>query len=333
MVKNIKGFRTLILDRKIIEGLVRIKESIKAVESAFREYGLGRVQMPAKIYLHLDKYTGDFRAMPAYVERLDKCALKWVNVHPQNKRFGLPAVMAVTILSNPRNALPLCIMDGTYATNLRTGAAGAVAAKYLARKDSKVVGLVGCGAQAKTQLEGLCEIFEIRQVKVWGHKGSYVKKFLAEMKPLYLKLVPTKIIKDCVSGSDIVVTTTPSRKPLVKLKWLKKGVHINAIGADAKGKQELEPAILKKAKLVVDVWEQAAHSGEINVPVKKGLITKKDVYANIGEIVSGKKKGRTSQSEITVFDSTGLAIQDVAIANLIYESAIKKKKGKRIKII
>lgn len=333
MIESRRSYKTLILDRRSIEKLVRIKESIQVIESAFREYGLGRVQMPAKIYLHLDRYSGDFRAMPAYIERLDSCALKWVNVHPGNKIFGLPAVMAVIILSNPRNALPLCIMDGTYATNLRTGAAGAVAAKYLARRDSKVVGLVGCGAQAKTQLQGLRELFAIRQVKIWGKDDADVKEFIKDLQPLHLKLVPTENIKDCVLGSDIVVTTTPSRRPLVKLKWLKKGVHINAIGADAKGKQELQPAILKKAKLVVDAWEQAAHSGEINVPLKKGLISKRDLYANIGEIVSGKKKGRTNQNEITVFDSTGLAIQDVAIANLIYQTAIKKRKGKWIKII
>ncbi|UCB56878.1 MAG: alanine dehydrogenase [Candidatus Omnitrophota bacterium] len=325
--------KTLILDRKTIEKLVRIKECIKAVEYAFREYGLGKVQMPPKIYLHLDKYQGDFRAMPAYIERLDRCALKWVNVHPRNKIFGLPAVMAVIILSNPKNALPLCVMDGTYATNLRTGAAGAVAARYLARKDSKIIGLVGCGAQAKMQLEALQGLFDIKEVRVWGHKEVFVKDFIRDTRHLNLELLPMESVKDCVRGSDIIITTTPSKKPLVKLKWLKKGAHINAIGADAKGKQELEPSILKKAKVVVDSWEQASHSGEINVPLKKRLISRKDIYADIGEIISKRKKGREDRGEITVFDSTGLAIQDVAVANLIYETALKKKKGKWIKII
>ncbi len=324
---------TLILSRKTIEHIIDISEAVKAVESAFREYGLGRVQMPAKIYLHLDKYEGDFRAMPAYIEKLDKCVLKWVNVHPKNKKFGLPAVMAVIILSDPKTALPLCIMDGTYATNLRTGAAGGVAAKYLARKNSKIVGLVGCGAQAKTQLQALRGLFKIKEVKVWGHKASYVEEFLKDMKKTNLKLTVARDVKECVKNCDIIVTTTPSRKPIVKAKWLKKGVHINAIGADAKGKQELEPAVLKKAKVVVDAWEQASHSGEINVPVRKKLITRKDIHADIGQIIAGKKKGRTGEDEITVFDSTGLAIQDVAVADLIYRTAAKKKIGKKIKII
>lgn len=328
-----KKHKTLILDRGTIEKLVGINQAIKAVEFAFKEYGRGKTQMPSKIYIHLDKYNGDFRAMPAYVEDIEKCALKWVNVHPDNKKFGLPAVMAILILSDPKDALPLCIMDASFATSLRTGASGGVAAKYLARKNSQVVGLVGCGVQARTQLLALLPTFKIKEVRVWGNEKSLIKKFIKDMKYLKLNFTASKDIKDCVKDSDIVVTTTPSRKPLVKLRWIKKGAHINAIGADAKGKEELEPAILKKAKLVVDSWEQAAHSGEINVPVKKGVISKKDVYADIGQIAAGKKRGRTSQSEITVFDSTGLAIQDVAIADIIYKAALKKKKGKLINII
>ncbi|MDD5195892.1 MAG: ornithine cyclodeaminase family protein, partial [Candidatus Omnitrophica bacterium] len=123
-----KRFRTLILNKEDAKRLVDIKKSIKAIEDAFREYGRGKVLMPPKIYLHLDRFSGDFRAMPAYIEKLDRCVLKWVNVHPNNQILGLPAVMAINILSNPKNGFPLCIMDGTYATSLRTGAAGAVAA-------------------------------------------------------------------------------------------------------------------------------------------------------------------------------------------------------------
>lgn len=328
-----RAHRTLILDKKNIIGLVSIKKAIDCVENAFREYGMGKTQMPRKIYLHLDRYAGDFRAMPAYMERLDRCAIKWVNVHPGNKRFGLPTVMAVIILSDPKNGLPLCVMDGTYATSLRTGVAGAVAAKYLARKDSEVIGMVGCGVQARAHLQALVELFNIREVKIWGRECSSVRGFIKDMKRLKLKLVNVGRIEDCVRRSDIVVTTTPSKKPIVKLEWLKAGAHINAIGADAKGKEELDPRILKKAKVVVDSYEQASHSGEINVPLRKGLISKKDIYADIGEIVSGRKKVRRNLDELTVFDSTGLAIQDVAIADLIYKTAIKNKVGKWVELV
>lgn len=327
-----KNYRTLILDKKNIMGIVTIKESIKTIEYAFKQLGEGKVQMPAKLYIHLDKYNGDFRAMPAFIEGINCCGLKWVNVHPNNKIFGLPTVMAVIILSDPRTGFPLCIMDATYATQLRTGSAGAVASKYLARTDSSRIALIGCGTQARSQLLCLVEIFRIKKVKVWGPIEPLARKFAKEMKNLNLEIKVVKDISSCVKNTDIIVTTTPSRKPLLKLDCTAKGTHINAIGADAKGKQELDPAILKNAKIVVDNWEQASHSGEINVPVSKGIITKNDIYADIGQIVSGKKKGRTNNNEITIFDSTGLAVQDIALANLIYNKAIKLNKGKWINL-
>jgi alanine dehydrogenase len=289
--------------------------------------------MPPKIYLHLDKYKGDFRAMPAYIEGLEACGLKWVNVHPKNKRFNLPAVMATIILSDPRTGFPLCIMDGTHITNLRTGASGAIAAKYLARKDSSVVGLVGCGVQARTQLQAMNELFKIKKVYIWGNRIAYVKKFLKDMQFLGLDMQITGNISNCVKEADIVVTTTPVRKPILKSKWIKEGAHINAIGADAPGKEELEVSLLKRAKIVVDDWRQASHSGEINVPVSRGLISRKDIYAALGEIVAGTKIGRVNPKEITIFDSTGLAIQDIAMAHFVYRKACRKKIGKRIEIL
>ncbi len=330
----LKKQRTLILDRKTVSELVGIEEALQSVEKAFRYFGQGKAQMPAKVYICLDKYKGDFRAMPAYLEGFKGCGIKWVNVHPENKKRGLPTVMAVIILSDPRNGFPLCLMEATYATALRTGAAGGIAAKYLARADSRKIALVGCGVQARMQLLALNKLFNIEEVRVWGMKPHEAKRVINRMKELKsLKMTVCDTVKDCVSDSDIIVTTTPSRKPLVRLKWLKTGVHINAIGADAAGKQEIDPQILKSAKIVVDAWEQAAHSGEINVPVREGKLSKNDIYANIGEIVTGRKKGRTKRSEITVFDSTGLAIQDIAIANIIYRKAKRLKKGRDLNFI
>jgi alanine dehydrogenase len=319
--------KTLILTNSQIQRLVAMPEVLRAVKKAFIFYGKNKVQMPAKIYLHLDKYNGDFRAMPAYIEGMEASGLKWVNVHPKNRRFGLPVVMAVIILSDPKTGFPLAIMDGTHITSLRTGAAGGIAAKYLARNDSSIIGLVGCGAQARTQLLALNELFRIKQVYVWGHKTELAKKFLKDMKYLGLNMKITEKIYDCVKDADIVVTTTPSRKPIVKSEWIKIGTHINAIGADAKGKEELQPELLKRAKIVVDDWKQASHSGEINVPMARGIITKNDIYATLGEVLVGKKKGRINPKEITIFDSTGLAIQDVAVADLVYKKALKRKIG------
>jgi len=299
------------------------------VEETFSAQARGRIQMPAKIYLHLDKYHGDFRAMPAYIEGMDACGIKWVNVHPQNKKYGLPSVMAIIILSDPRSGFPLAIMDGTYITNLRTGATGAVAAKYLANKSSSKVSLVGCGNQAQNQLIALQQIFKIKLVSIYDCDPYKAASFIRKMNFLGIKIKRCLSIEESIDDADILVTTTPSKKPIIKSEWISPGMHINAIGADAKGKEELDPGILKKAKLVVDDRVQAIHSGEINVPIAKKIIKDSDIYATLGEIVTAKKRGRKSKNEITVFDSTGLAICDVAVANYAYKEAAKRGLGSR----
>jgi alanine dehydrogenase len=330
--------KTLLLTEKEVKELLSMNEVMKAVELAFREKGLGHTQMPAKPYLFYNKYNGDLRVMPSYLEKLDLSAVKVVNSHPENRtRYGLPTVMATIILVDPKNGAPLAIMGGTRATDMRTGAAGGVAAKYLARKDSRIVGLVGAGAQAKTQLMALISLYKkLEEVRVWSRTEKTRDAYVAEMEPAYgnvAKIVPVKSAKDAVEGADIVVTTTPSRKPIVSNDWVTPGMHFNCIGADAPGKEELDPAILKRAKIYVDDWEQASHSGEINVPLTKGIITKQNVLGEICEVVAGLKPGRTSPEEITVFTSTGLAVQDAVTANLAYKKALAKGIGKFVEIV
>jgi alanine dehydrogenase len=330
--------KTLLLTEKDVEQLLSMDEVMKAVESAFKEKGLGRVQMPAKLYLFYGKYGGDLRTMPSYLEQLDVSAVKVVNVHPKNpKKYGLPTVMATIILVNPKNGAPLAIMGGTTVTSMRTGAAGGVAAKFLAKKNSKVVGLVGAGAQAKTQLAALLSLYgKLEDVRVWSRTEKTREAYVAEMKTAcgeVARMVSVESVKEAVEGADIVVTTTPSREPLVSGEWVTPGTHINCIGADAPGKEELDPAILARAKIVVDDWEQAFHSGEINVPFAKGIITKQHVWGDIGGVVAGLKPGRTASDEITVFTSTGLAIQDAVTAELAYKKALAKKIGRFVEIM
>ncbi len=318
--------------------LLSLSEVVEAVELAFKQKGLGRVQMPAKIYLYYRKYGGDLRVMPSFLEDLDISAVKIVNVHPQNPaKNDLPTVMAVITLIDPSNGAPLAIMGGTTITRMRTGAAGGVAAKYLARKDSKVVGLVGAGAQAKTQLMALLEVYEnLEEVRVWSRTEETKKKFVAEIQQAYgdaIQAVPAASVREAVEGADIVVTTTPSRTPLVMNDMVSAGMHITCIGADAVGKEEIDPAILKRAKIVVDDWAQASHSGEINVPLSRGLLTKDDIWAEIGEIVANLKPGRERRDEITVFTSTGLAVQDAVTAKIAYSKALAANVGRFVKIV
>jgi len=316
------------INDKNVKELLKMDEVIKAVENAFRYYGLGRIQMPPKVFLYFEKYNGDLRAMPAYILDTDEAGVKIVNSHPDNPKKGLPTVLATYILNDPRTGAPLALMNATYLTDIRTGAASAVAAKYLARKDSRILGIVGCGRQARTQLMAISEVFDIEKVLVYDKNTEQCSLFRKDMEKLGIEIVITDIERVC--GADILVTTTPVRKPVIKNEWIENGTHINAIGADAPGKQELESEILKRSRIVIDSWEQAHHSGEINVPLSKGEISRDDIYSELGEIVAGLKKGRESDDEITVFDSTGLAIQDVAVASLAYRKAIEKKVGVKL---
>ena len=320
-----------------VKKLLSLSEVVEAVELAFKKKGLGRVQMPAKIYLYYRKHDGDLRTMPAFLEDLGISAVKIVNVHPKNPvEYDLPTVMAVITLIEPSTGAPIAIMGGTTITDMRTGAAGAVAAKYLARKDSRIMGLVGAGAQARTQLLALLEIFDFDEIRVWSRTEESKKRFIAEIQEglsSRIQVIPVESIGEAVKKADVVVTTTPSRKPLVTNDMVSAGMHISCIGADAVGKEELDPEILKRAKIVVDDWAQASHSGEINVPLSNRVISKENIWGEIGKIVAGLKSGRQGRDEITVFASTGLAVQDAVTAEIAYRKALANKVGRFIRIV
>jgi alanine dehydrogenase len=301
------------LDRNAVKILMRMADVISAVEDAFRMCGEGKGKMPPKVYLSLEQ--GDFRAMPA---ALPGCAgMKWVNVHPQNASRGLPSVMAVLIYSDPGTGYPLAIMDATEITAYRTGAAAAIASKYLARRSPHTMGVIGAGYQAYTQILAHAELFNPISINAFDTSKAAVDRLAQSL--------PRHCINSCsiqeAAACDIVCTLTPSRSPIVKREWIIPGSHINAVGADAPGKQELEPSILKEAIVVVDDLTQASHSGEINVPIQKGAYSVGEVYGTLAEVIAGKKKGRTDSRVITVFDSTGVAVEDIAVAKLLFEKA------------
>ncbi len=318
-----------ILNKKEVEQILSMPEAIRLVEKAFGERGRNQVQMPPKSYLYFSRFNGDLRIMPAYLERLGETGVKLVNAHPDNpSKHGLPTVLASIMLFDPETGAPISLMDGTHITAMRTAAASAVAAKYLARKDSKTLAVVGAGHQSFRQIEALSEVLKLESVKIFdidSDKAEKLAVLLNERFSINTKIFATA--EEVVRGSDVLVTVTPSRKPIVKSEWVIGGMHISAVGADAPGKEELEPQLLKRAKIVIDDWEQGSHGGEINVPLSNGVIRESDIYAEISEIVVGEKPGRTSDEEITIFDTTGLAIQDVITAWHVYEVAEEKGLG------
>lgn len=328
-------FETLLLKQSEIKKLIKMKEVIENVETAYSVHARRKVQMPAKKYLFFKKYGGDLRIMPCFIRGLDQAGVKCVNVHPQNhQKYGLPTVMGLIELVDPKTGFPIGVMDGTCITNMRTGAAGGVGTKYLARKDSETLGLVGAGVQALNQFMAIKEVMEIKEVKVSCRTCATRENFakmITENYGINARAVDT--IKEAVIDSDVISTTTPAREPVIKREWVSDGTHINAMGADAPGKQELESHLIEKAKIVIDCWDQASHSGEINIPFQEGIIRRSDVHAKIGDIITGIKPGRESDKEITIFDSTGLAVQDVVTAWNIYEKALKEGVGHKINFL
>ncbi|MEM9490898.1 MAG: ornithine cyclodeaminase family protein [Myxococcota bacterium] len=319
---------TIILTQQDIRSLITMDRVVAAVEAAFGAYGRGEAQMPAKVYLDLPDHGGDFRAMPAYLN--GSAGVKWVNSHPDNPvKHDLPAVMGVYILSDPANAYPLAIMDATWLTAVRTGAAGAVASKYLAVERPRSIGFVGCGVQARVLLDAHRVVFgnaiDSMELRMADINRTAADSFAREVSGNVVSM-------EAAAACDIVCTTTPSRTPIVERDWVVPGAHINAMGADAPGKQELDPALLQVARVVIDDHHQAHHSGEINVPLAQGSLSEEHIHANLGEVVAGLKAGR-SGDEITVFDSTGLAIQDVAVARAIYDLAVERDAGVQVSLV
>jgi alanine dehydrogenase len=316
--------KTRILTQTELASLLTMDRVVAAVEDAFAAFGRGEAQMPAKVYLNVDEHGGDFRAMPASLD--GAAGLKWVSSHPNNpRRHGLPAVMAVYVLSDPATAAPLAIMDATLITAMRTGAAGAVASKYLAVASPRTLGFIGCGVQARVLLDAHRVLHPGLELRMADADPGAAEAFAAEAGGRATSA-------EQAAACDIVCTSTPSRAPVVQRAWVRAGTHINAMGADAPGKQELDPALLRAATVVIDDEHQAHHSGEINVPLRDGTLQASDIHAGLGDIIAGRKPGRRGD-EITVFDSTGLAIQDLAVARVAYELAKERGVGAEIELI
>jgi ornithine cyclodeaminase/alanine dehydrogenase len=315
---------TLILTRTEVESLLSMERVVDAVEGAFAAYGRGEAVMPAKVYLDLPEVGGDFRAMPAFMA--GSAGVKWVNSHPGNpERHQLPSVMGVYILNDPATALPLAVMDATIITAYRTGAAGAVASKYLAVGEPRSLGFIGCGVQARVLLSAHKVLWNDLELVMADVNEDAAARFARASGGRAGTL-------EEAAACDIVCTSTPSRAAVVQRSWVRAGSHINAMGADAPGKQELDPQLLVDGRVIIDDAHQAHHSGEVNVALADGTLTADQIDGELGEVVAGTRPGRTGD-EITIFDSTGLAVQDVAVARMIYDLARERGVGSDIPLV
>ena len=335
-MENWANRKTLILSRSEMIGLLTPGEYNNCVEQAYRMHGERRFYMDPKGHIVLDRFPGEWEAMPSYIEEPHAAACKWVSIREWNRaRFTLPTVFSILIYTHPETGFPLAIVDGSYHTVMRTGAAAAVSAKWMARKDSRKLAIVGAGHMAEGALATCSAVFPWSEVRVWSRSRGTIDRFSKEQQPKYdsFEIKTSTNLEQTVRGADVVVTLTPARGPIVMADWISPGTHIAAVGADKKGDQELEGRLLKDARIFVDDIRQCRTDGEINVPLSEGLITEADIAGEIGEVVTGKKQGRTSDDEITIFDSTGIALQDSATVPLEYERAMAAGVGIEKKMI
>jgi ornithine cyclodeaminase/alanine dehydrogenase len=315
---------TLLINRSTIKELISMKEVVDAVEKTFNDFGEGKVHNPTKAHLDLGdvsgwpSYKAGMNAMPAYVGWLDSAGLKWIGGWMRNYEKGLPYLSSISLLVNPSNGEFKAAMDGTYLTDLRTGAQSAVAAKYLVPKKEITMGLYGAGAQGHTQVKAFKEVFDIKSLKVYDIHKTASEKLAKDFEG---KIPGDIVICDSPHGpsdADVIATVTHASTPFLKAEWIKPGTVVFAMGSFQECEDEL---ILGVDKIVVDHIDQTLHRGAMKKLNAAGRITENNIYATIGEVVAGKKQPRDNENEKIFCVPIGTGAMDVAVATLVYEKA------------
>jgi alanine dehydrogenase len=324
---------TLILNREDVVSLLDMKDCMNAVERAFSEFACGSAVLPLRI--NITPPDGLALYMPAYLKEMNALACKVVTVYKNNPaKFKLPTTIGKLMLQNPETGEVICIMDAGYLTAVRTGAASGVATKYLARENGAMTaGIFGAGVQAKMQLWAVSEARKLSKVLVYDTSRDAMKKFAAEMKANLKVDIVTASSPDEALEADIICTASSSPTPVFDGKYVKEGTHINGIGSHTPGARELDTEIIKRSKFIGDSKTACFNeAGDIMIPLKEGAIDESHFHAELGEVITGRKPGRETEKEITLFKSNGLAIQDAAAAKLVYDKAIEKGVGQEISL-
>jgi len=326
----LKPNETLLLPRRDVCRLLNFDECILAVENAFRLYTEGKTLKPG--LMHIDSVDGEFHIKAGGLHLGQRFfGLKVNGAFFHNvERFGMANIQGLILLCDGETGYPLAVMDSSEITIKRTGAAAAIAAKYLARPESSIATICGCGTQGRIQLEAMKKILPLQKAYAFDVDKARAESFAREMSEQFgIPVVASANLEDAMNKSDVCVTCTPSQRYYLRKEDVAAGTFVAAIGADSPQKQELDPNLLKSSKVVVDLIDQCAHVGELHHAIDEGM-NKEDVYAELGEIVAGKKPGRTTEGEITIFDATGTALQDVSAAAVVFESAVRLGCGQKV---
>ena len=323
---------TIILQSEEIKKIVHLNSKlIPIIEDAFKSLSKGETVMPPILRLDIKKYHGESDVKAAYIEGLDSFAIKVASGFFNNPSLGLPSSNGLMILLDSKTGvLKSVLLDKGYLTDVRTAIAGAIASKYLSNPNIETAGIMGAGIQAKLQLQALMLVRSPKKIKVWARDLLKVKKFIQEFDNI-LDIESCLTAEELVIDSDVIITTTPSCKPLIKNEWLKKGMHITAMGSDAEHKNELEPKILSSCDVYVpDSQAQTSILGELHHALKDNLISPDTIFNDLGNIVLNPNLGRKSKDDITICDLTGTGVQDTAIARHTYNLAIKNNLGMKL---
>jgi alanine dehydrogenase len=308
---------------------------IEAVERGFRAYKTGSCAVPVRMPVKIEKTEGVFLFMPAYLEKEGFFGTKIVSVFPKNVEKELSTIQAAYLLNDPTTGELLALMDGILLTAMRTGATSALATKYLSRKKAETLGIIGAGAQAPFQAEAISKVRSIHRILVYDKDQKIAENFSGTVSnslgvPVHVMASPRGVVID----SDILVTVTTSTTPVFDGRHLKEGTHINAVGAYTPEMRELDDLTIGKSKIVVDTYEGCmAEAGDLLIPIRNGKFSKENIYADLGEIILAQKPARTSEDEITLFESVGFALEDLVVASLAYGRASEKGAGLKFTLV
>ncbi len=325
-----------VLSKQDVQQAIPMREAIEIVKGAFTQLSAGKAVAPLRTQLPVERHEGVTLFMPAYLSESDDLGVKIVSVFPRNLEMGLPTIFALVVVVDASTGRPVAVMDGTYLTALRTGAASGAATDLLARKDARVAAIFGAGVQARTQLLAVCEVRDIERVWVYDVNPQAAERYAQEMAgkgrvPADLRVASSPA--EAVREADVLCAATTSRTPVFADADLKPGVHINAVGSFTPEMQEIPGQTVGRARLVVGSREAGlAETGDLIIPIRKGLITEADIYAELGEIAAGLKPGRESPDEITLFKSVGNAVQDVSVARRVMEEARRLGLGVEVEL-
>ena len=323
----------LILNKKDIIKHVKLNEDlIPIIEDAFKSLSKGKTVMPPIMRIDIERYHGESDIKAAYVEGLDSFAIKIASGFFDNPKLGLPSSNGLMVLlDSETGVIKSVLLDEGYLTDTRTAIAGAIAAKYLSNQDASNLGIIGAGIQARLQLKAILLVRKINKINLWARDKVKVDEFIESLKDLKIDINISESCKELASSSDIILTTTPSKKPLLEFDWIKKGTHITAMGSDAEQKNELHPAMIKLCdKYIPDNQPQTTILGELHHAIRENIISPDHKFDDLGSIIIDPSLGRKNKEDITICDLTGTGVQDTAIARYTYNICKENNLGIKI---